>query len=439
MTTYIFEGINIRYDYDPNTDTETSAYQGPGELRVVVDSASETFSYNVIGIDGLAEVDFVGDVQMAALNYNNIDALEDQFNTMIPNEIGNVTWPGGVTTVLGFSIQTDSVTNQDFYFALGGAPLPTIQNTSQWLSFENSVTNAGVATGALAPGATIAWKDLPASVVTEDDEFVGTNGRDRFDGGAGDDYFNSSAGNDTYIGGGGSFDQLNFAFDPGAVTVNFAKGTARDGFGNTDSFSGMEVVRASLFNDTLIGKKGSQVFRGLEGNDTINGARGVDTVRFDRDARFDGGDGAATVNLKKGFAIDGFGDRDSLKSIENATGTEKNDKFIGNGAKNVFVGLGGNDRFEGLGGNDTMTGGSGNDRFVFKGNFGDDTITDFSTKGRKEKIDISKIDAIRNFKDLKNNHLTDDGNDVVIDDGSGNTITLEGLQIADLSSNDFIF
>ena len=439
MTTYIFEGINVSYIYDPQTDTETQQFEGPSELRVVVDSRNETFSYDVISVDGLAEVDFVGDVEMAAINYNNFDALEEQFNQEIPTEIGNVTWPGGVTTILAFSIDTNNETVTEFYFDIGGVDLPDISTQRQWEAFENSITADGVATGSLGPNRTIAWDDLNYAQVTEDDEFIGTSGNDAFNGGAGDDYFTSSAGNDDYAGGGGKFDQLNYSRDPGAVTVNVARGTATDGFGDSDTFSGIEMVRASLFDDTLVGKKGTQIFRGLQGEDDINGAKGRDIVRFDRDERFDGGDNGATVNLKRGFAIDGFGDRDTLTSIESAVGTNKGDKFIGNGGANNFVGLNGNDRFEGLGGNDMFTGGEGNDRFIFAGNFGNDVITDFTTAGRKEKIDVSDIASIRNFKDLKKNHLTNDNGNTILDDGNGNTVTINDLVKADFSGNDFIF
>ncbi|MEX0280871.1 MAG: calcium-binding protein [Arenibacterium sp.] len=439
MTTYIFEGINVSYFFDPTTGEESDNFEGTAQLRVVVGSRNESFSYTIVDIDGLAEVDFNGDVEMASINGNNIDALEEQFGTTIPTEIGDVTWSGGVTTILAFSIETGNNSDTEFYFDIGGVALPNITNNNEWSAFRNSITLDGVTSGALGPNRTIDWEDLTFDQVTQEDEFAGTSGNDRFNGGVGDDYFTSSAGDDNYIGGGGKFDQLNYSRDPGAVTVNFARGTATDGFGDRDTFSGIEMVRSSLFDDTLVGKKGSQIFRGLQGEDNINGAKGIDTVRHDRDYRFDGGDNGVIVNLKRGFAIDGFGDQDTLRSIENAVGTNKADKFVGTGGKNVFVGLNGKDRFDGLGGNDTFTGGGGNDRFVFKGNFGNDVITDFTTKGKKEKIDISDIASIRNFKDLKNNHLSNENGNAVIDDGNGNTITINDVLKGALLANDFLF
>ncbi|MAU95182.1 MAG: hypothetical protein CMP81_04715, partial [Fulvimarina sp.] len=55
-----------------------------------------------------------------------------------------------------------------------------------------------------------------------------------------------------------------------------------------------------------------------------------------------------------------------------------------------------------------------------------------------EKIDLSAVTAITSFADLAANHLTQVGGNAVITDGF-NTITLNGVNIADLDAGDFIF
>jgi serralysin len=70
-------------------------------------------------------------------------------------------------------------------------------------------------------------------------------------------------------------------------------------------------------------------FVGGEGADKIFGGSGSDTADYSRDASM-GGAGAVTVTLDNngdGTAIDGFGDTDSLRSIENIIGTSSNDTF----------------------------------------------------------------------------------------------------------------
>jgi hypothetical protein len=86
-----------------------------------------------------------------------------------------------------------------------------------------------------------------------------------------------------------------------------------------------------------------------------------------------------------------------------------------------------------------MFGGPGADRFVFGGNFGQDAITDFKTDQAGKLIVLRETSSITSFADLTRNHLTAEGNNTVIDDGQGNSITLLCVRVSDLSANDFIF
>mgnify|MGYP000114643816 CR=1 FL=1 len=180
----------------------------------------------------------------------------------------------------------------------------------------------------------------------------------------------------------------------------------------------------------------------------------------------EGGTDGVEVNLSQGFAVDGFGDRDTLRNIEDVRGSGQRDKLVGNNAANKLDGQGMNDRLFGLGGddsllggtgwdrlnggfgNDTLNGGWGNDRlegragadtFVFAGRFGDDVIIGFDAQNDAEKIDLSGVRPIKGMFDLRRNHMEQDGDDVVIDDGNGNTITLRDVELSDLGASDFIF
>ena len=112
------------------------------------------------------------------------------------------------------------------------------------------------------------------------------------------------------------YDEIRYDQDAGqggtaGVTVNLATGTATDGFGNTDTLSGIEAVRGTNQADSLTGGLAAndisgEYFYGLGGNDTISGGSGFDEVRYDQDASFGGALGV-TVNLATGTATDGFG------------------------------------------------------------------------------------------------------------------------------------
>ncbi|MGV6849040.1 MAG: hypothetical protein ACWA5A_11760 [Marinibacterium sp.] len=57
-----------------------------------------------------------------------------------------------------------------------------------------------------------------------------------------------------------------------------------------------------------------------------------------------------------------------------------------------------------------------------------------------EKLDFSALTTIASYNALTaNGHMSQVGNNVVIDDLAGNTITLVAVQLVDLDMNDFQF
>ncbi|CAA2107804.1 Bifunctional hemolysin/adenylate cyclase [Methylobacterium bullatum] len=168
-------------------------------------------------------------------------------------------------------------------------------------------------------------------------------------------------GDDTIDGGGGN-DAVRYDRDASfggatGVTVDLARGTATDGFGNHDTLISIEVVRGTQFTDTLTGGNATSAayegFYGLGGNDTIDGGKGFDEVRYDRDVDNGGGFGV-TVNLAAGTATDGFGTTDRLTGIEAIVGTKFDDRLTGDAFANRFTGHAGNDFIDGGAGIDTL-------------------------------------------------------------------------------------
>lgn len=118
--------------------------------------------------------------------------------------------------------------------------------------------------------------------------------------------------------------------------------------------------------------------------------------------------------------------------------SQANDMLIGtNGADNLDAGAG-NDILIGLTGNDTLTGGLGDDTFVFTRGSGADTILDFvAGSGTVDKIELRGL----GFYDLDDVRAasTQIGDDLIINLGFGDQITLVGVRVADLSDSDFVF
>ena len=155
----------------------------------------------------------------------------------------------------------------------------------------------------------------------------------------------------------------------------------------------------------------------LRGDDVINANGGSDKIfAGNGDDRVNGGNGNDILEGGKGSDI-----------------------LFGDAGRDTLKGGGGKDTLSGGVGNDTLIGGKGSDLFIFGNNSGTDRIRDFEAKNNKEDIDLSRVDEITTFRDLKNNHMEQVDSDVVINDHAGTRIILLNTDIGDLHAKDFIF
>lgn len=501
MTTYSYSCFSIDYeDIEDHSDDYNTQFHSDSVFRVSA-PANAGFTYTFSVEPDAEETDV--DIDLSAyysifLNGYNAETID------IETEIVEIQWidGGSLKTSIVLTLDHEKGDNAEglfhgtrYFVVLSGDPLPSINSLAEFEALEASVVSAGRATGDYASGIFIPWGDTGTTdgnpTVSQIDEVYGTPGDDDVRPGAGDDEIYSSQGDDFYNGGGG-WDELHFSGDPSGVDVNFATRRATDGWGDTDVILSIEMARTSMFDDTVTGNIESNQVRMLAGDDTFNGGGGTDTVRYDQDAEH-GGLAGVTVDLGAGTAIDGFGDIDTLSSVERVMGTDQDDSLTGSIADNYLRGNDGNDAMFGengndeldggegndhleggrgddelqgedgndtlLGGNgddtlnggngadslngglgdDILTGGNGGDTFVFEGQFGHDVITDFNALTASEKIDLSGVVPIVGMLDLINNHMTQVGDDVVISAGAGGSISLENVDLADLGLPDFIF
>jgi VCBS repeat-containing protein len=117
-----------------------------------------------------------------------------------------------------------------------------------------------------------------------------------------------------------------------------------------------------------------------------------------------------------------------------------NTTLVSNGIQpNVLDGSAGNDVLVGgrngdvlIGGSgDKLTGGGGPDTFVFRPDFGANTITDFNVNNNAIQFDNSIFASISDI--LK--HTADTAHGAVISDGHGDTVTLPGVTLAQLQAH----
>ncbi len=247
-------------------------------------------------------------------------------------------------------------------------------------------------------------------------ELYGGAGNDTITAGAFDLYTEPGAGNDTITAGAG-FDQVSYTDYTGdsGATINLDTGIVADPYGGTDTLVGsFEAARGTRNADSITGNAVNNQFRGLRGDDTINGGAGQDRVRYDRDASSGGGAGV-TVNLALGTATDGFGNTDTLVSIEQVEGTALADTLTGG---DTNLGLGVSWELLGRAGNDTLTGGPFST--YFEPGAGNDTITGGS--GGADQLSYSDFtNGVGVTLDLTKGTVTDP---------LGGTDTFSGIEFA---------
>ncbi|NOW45715.1 Ca2+-binding RTX toxin-like protein [Novosphingobium sp. SG751A] len=195
-----------------------------------------------------------------------------------------------------------------------------------------------------------AFNGVKLAGTTGDDALVGGAANDRLDGGAGNDILTGGAGADVLIGGAG-FNYAGYQTATSGVLANLLTPGMNTGDAAGDTYSQIQGLIGSNFNDQLIANHGATKLYGGAGNDYLLGLDGSDTLY--------GGAG--------------------------------NDTIYGGTGNDTISGGSGNDVLDGEQGYNTLTGGAGADAFQFSVvDNQKDIITDFSGKDG-DYIDLSVL------------------------------------------------
>ena len=111
--------------------------------------------------------------------------------------------------------------------------------------------------------------------------------------------------------------------------------------------SDVDKIYPGKGNDKIINAKFGQSVVASPGEDDISG-QGYGYALWDSPQ-------GGTVNLKEGWADDGFGTRDTISGVSTVLGSGKSDKFIGTSSYEHFFPGNGNDIIDGGGGDDKVT------------------------------------------------------------------------------------
>ncbi len=310
--TLTYGGKTVTVQMNPQSITTSNVIFGNGSRLLVGDNAANTLT------GGSGNDQFFGLGGDDSLSGGSGDDLFTMGGDNITGVLGNDTIAGGdakdymyfpqnarvginvdfsigfsaVSGILGTITGGDSMPGQ-------GVPIPTIISTVSASGIE-AVIGTNLADTFTASSLT------PISGLSTDIAQI-------FDGAGGNDTISGATGD-------GRITMLSYQNAPSGVSVHLGTGTASDGLGGTDTFSNIDGVRGSLFNDTLTGGSSSRTmtgglyefFEGMAGNDTIDGGGGADT------SIYSGNRAAYTITkTSTGYTVSGGADgTDTLTGIE---------------------------------------------------------------------------------------------------------------------------
>lgn len=319
----------------------------------------------------------------------------------------------------------DGGTGADFMDGQDGADVVTYDSASAGVTafLGGASFNAGEAAGdTYANIENLIGSDF-ADILGGTDEnnvLFGGMGNDLLFGGGGDDLLEGGAGGDALDGQAG-FDLVSYSRADSGVIAFLGGNYLNTGDAVGDTYTSIEGMLGSEFDDILGGDNAANVLNGAGGNDYLIGAAGDDylvggdgndvLIGNDGNDILDGGAGqdvayyreaptGVTVNMVDRLQNTGEAALDQLIDIENVWASDFADVIVhsdvggqvyGFAGDDTLFGNGGDDNMYGGGGADTLSGGSGADTFfhllyqdtvlfdqLLDGE-GGDTITDFET------------------------------------------------------------
>ena len=222
------------------------------------------------------------------------------------------------------------------------------------------------------------------------ENYVAGSGNDAITGNEADNVLEGRAGADTLDGGEGS-DTAAYDGSEAPVTVNLGTNTATGGDAQGDTFTSIENLSGSAFEDTLTGDAGNNILEGAAGADVLDGGDGLDTAAYTHS------NAAVTVNLLNGTNTGGHAAGDTFAGIENVSGSRYNDTLTGDAKANRLDGGSGHDRLTGGAGADVLVGGPGNDAAYYASSAAAVTVNLLDGTGTGGDAEGDTLDSIENL------------------------------------------
>lgn len=467
------------YDFDA---WDTAGIRPPS-FSIYDTGGIDTFDLSIYNTDQMISLIASGDLAVfSSVGDNGGTALVNLISIAVGTVIENAVGGGGNDTITGndadnelegnggndildggdgtdYAVYNGAQTNYTITDNGDGTWTVTGEGTDTLSNIEFArFTDGDVSLGSSA-GTNLTEGDDDYSATPDDDIVNGLGGNDIINGLAGNDTLNGGEGDDILIGGAGSdlldggtgTDTASYEGSTNRVVINMATDSVTSGHATGDSFTSIENITGTQFNDTITGDGGANVITGGAGFDILSGFNGDDTIYGGSQNDFitggtgadhiDGGAGddfaryntsstAVNINLEAGTASGGDAQGDTLVNIERLFGSNHNDVLTGDANNNFLMGSAGDDTLDGGAGIDKLFGGTGADSFVFSA--GDDFVYVTDWEDNLDSIDLSSYgfasvnDALANM-DQRGDHVR-------FFDGD-NTLLILNADLADMADD----
>ena len=473
--TFFSNALANRFDGGDGTDTVSYAGSGVG---VIVDLLGQVTWDGTVNDTLLSIENAVGSSKNDALYGNAGNNLLDGGNGGTDSinggtGIDTVTYAGSSTAVIidvGGQITWDGVANDTLSgieSAIGSSFDDTFYSNALANRFDggggtDTVSYANSSTGVIIDlVGQVTWDGTVNDTLSSIENAAGSSKNDSIYGNAGNNVLDGGNGGTDSINGGTGIDTVSYAGSSTGVIIDLVGQITWDGVAN-DTLSSIESAIGSSFDDTFHSNALANRFDGGGGTDTVSYAvssTGViidlggqvtwdgtvnDTLSSVESAigssfndtfhsnalknRFDGGGGTDTVNYagsSTGVIIDLGGQitwdgtvNDTLSSIENATGSSRNDSIYGDGGNNLLDG--------GNGGTDSINGGTGIDTVSYASS-STGVIIDLGGQVTWDGMANDTLSSIENaIGSSRNDAIYGDGGNNVLDGGNGGTDSIHG-------------
>ena len=247
---------------------------GAGDDLIKTGAGNDTVVYDAADTNVSDE----GDFGLFGAFYNTIDTV-DASSSSTGVTINLNTSYFGFENIIGSASADVLIGNSEDNVLEGGAQADYLDGGIDGFDAASYAGSSGAVIVNLGLG-TASGEDAEGDIFVSIENLIGSVYADTLTGDSNDNTLEGGAGADAIDGGDSGSDTASYIGSLAAVTINLGTGSASGGDATGDTFTSIENVIGSGFNDVLTGGTGNNRLEGAQGADTLTGGSGRDSYVY---------------------------------------------------------------------------------------------------------------------------------------------------------------